>query len=330
MLSSKHSSTNRLAFIIPAYKERFLATTLASLAEQTDQNFSVYIGDDDSPDNLPRIIEPFRDKLRLHYRRFNDNLGHNSLVQHWERCVDLSTEEYFCLLGDDDVIDCNCVAEFYTDLNETNERYDVYKFSNAIIDEHGNLISYGANSSRTETHMEFLYNRLRLRRISFMSAYIVCKEAYHREKGFVDFPLAWFSDDASIIQFSQLTGIRGISGAQAYWRLSGQNISSANESTYWTKIEATLKYLKWFSAKLNNEVQGHNRNNSKEHRVLIERWFFHNLDYYGCYRLSLVKLLKVSAAICPYCESNTIALFFKLYSQIRKKQSNQKADKYKL
>ena len=132
MLNTKYSSTKRLAFVIPAFKERFLAATLASLAEQTNQDFSVYIGDDASQYNLPEIIEPFRDKLKLQYRRFNDNLGHNSLVKHWGRCVDLSTEEYFCLLADDDVIDRNCVAEFYADLNESNERYDVYKFSNSL------------------------------------------------------------------------------------------------------------------------------------------------------------------------------------------------------
>jgi hypothetical protein len=153
-----------------------------------------------------------------------------------------------------------------------------------------------------------------------MSSYIISRKAYLREKGFVDFPMAWFSDDASIIQFSQLTGIRGITEAKAYWRLSGQNISSANERTYWKKIEATIKFLKWFSAKFNFVVPNENHKNSKECRVLVERWFFKNLLYYGCFPINSTKLLKISVAISPYCDSNTIKLFFKLHSQTRKKK----------
>jgi len=56
-----------LAFVIPAYRGRFLRGALSSLAEQTDQRFCVYIGDDASPDNLEQIIEPFQDRLNLRY-----------------------------------------------------------------------------------------------------------------------------------------------------------------------------------------------------------------------------------------------------------------------
>lgn len=314
MRSPKAGRTVRLAFIIPAYKGKFLAATLTSLAEQTNRNFSVYIGDDTSPDELLEVIEPFRDRLNLHYQHFSDNLGQDSLVKQWERCVDLSNEEFFCLLADDDVIDSNCVAGFYAELEKSNELYDVYNFGQAIIDGHGQLISYIANPPQTETDVDFLYNRLRLNRTSFISAYIIRREAYLREKGFVEFPLAWFSDDASIIRFANLTGIRGIPGTLAYWRLSGQNISSADEETYWIKITATLGYLQWLSATAMMEKLNHYCNNRTEHRTLVEHWFFYNLACYGGYPLNLHKLTKVSSAIHPYCKSSRIALFFKLHA----------------
>ena len=237
----------RLAFVIPAFKGRYLADTLESLNEQSNKNFRVYIGDDASPDNLKEIIIPYQKRLNLHYIRFNDNLGGYSLVKQWERCVALSYEPFFCLLADDDVLHRNCVDDFYSALKESDEKFDVYRFNNAIIDESGNLIAYSTTPLQPESNLTFLYERLKNRRISFISSYIISRDAYRREKGFVDFPLAWCSDDASIILFSRLSGIYTIPGHPVYWRLSGQNISSPNKDTYLKKIIAMIKYISWIA-----------------------------------------------------------------------------------
>ena len=45
-----------LAIVIPAYKRDFLAETLQSLVNQTNQHFHLYIGDDHSPYNLKEVV----------------------------------------------------------------------------------------------------------------------------------------------------------------------------------------------------------------------------------------------------------------------------------
>ena len=49
----------KLAIIIPAYEEEFLAETLESLANQTNMDFNVYVGDDCSPFDLGKIVDSF-------------------------------------------------------------------------------------------------------------------------------------------------------------------------------------------------------------------------------------------------------------------------------
>lgn len=116
----------KLAIIIPAYKEEFLAETLESLANQTNMDFNVYVGDDCSPFDLGKIVDSFQDKLSVSYTRFSNNLGKTNLIAHWNRCLDLlQAEEYFCLFSDDDVMESRCVEAFYQSL-ETSLLFDVY------------------------------------------------------------------------------------------------------------------------------------------------------------------------------------------------------------
>ena len=61
----------RLAIIIPAYKSKFLRQTLDSLVNQTNQNFNLYIGDDNSPFNIKEIVDDYKDKLISHTQNFN-------------------------------------------------------------------------------------------------------------------------------------------------------------------------------------------------------------------------------------------------------------------
>src|SRR5690242_10860606 len=45
------ASTDTIAVVIPYFKLRYLGEALESLASQSDSNFSVFIGDDCSPDD---------------------------------------------------------------------------------------------------------------------------------------------------------------------------------------------------------------------------------------------------------------------------------------
>jgi len=124
-----------LAIVIPAYKIDYLDKTLLSIAKQTCNEFTVYIGDDASPHHLPGIIDKYRDKFRIIYKQFDENLGRNDLVSHWERCIDLvGDENWIWLFSDDDIMEQTCVEEFYNTLQESSD-FDLFHFNVRQIDE---------------------------------------------------------------------------------------------------------------------------------------------------------------------------------------------------
>ena len=102
-----------LAIIIPAYKDTYLRETLDSLVSQTINDFVVYIGDDCSPYNLKSIVNEYECKLNIVYVRFDNNLGGQSLVAQWNRCVAMSKEKYIWLFSDDDLLPPNAVERFW-------------------------------------------------------------------------------------------------------------------------------------------------------------------------------------------------------------------------
>ena len=74
---------NKLAIVIPAYKACFFREVLDSLAKQSRRDFTVYIGDDASPDDLESIVSDYKDQLDIFYFRFEQNWGGRDLVAHW-------------------------------------------------------------------------------------------------------------------------------------------------------------------------------------------------------------------------------------------------------
>ena len=54
---------NKLAIIIPAYKACFFREVLDSIVRQSNRDFTVYIGDDASPDDLESIVSDYKDKF---------------------------------------------------------------------------------------------------------------------------------------------------------------------------------------------------------------------------------------------------------------------------
>lgn len=64
---------NKLAIIIPAYKACFFREVLDSIVRQSNRDFTVYIGDDASPDDLESIVSDYKDKLDIFYFRFEQN-----------------------------------------------------------------------------------------------------------------------------------------------------------------------------------------------------------------------------------------------------------------
>ena len=80
-----------LAIVIPYYKIDFFSETLNCLANQTNKQFHVYIGNDASPTDPSSLLDNYKDTIKFTYKKFNNNLGGYSLVKQWGRCIGLQT-----------------------------------------------------------------------------------------------------------------------------------------------------------------------------------------------------------------------------------------------
>lgn len=230
-----------LAVVIPAYKSRFLSRTLDSLVSQTDKRFTVYLGDDNSPDDLRTIVNKYENLIDIKYFYFTSNLGGRSLVRQWERCVALTHEYYIWMFSDDDVLPADAVERFWK--FENNCDFDICRFNLQVVDENEKVIIDLGEHPVWQSSVDFLKERMEFATLSAASEYIFTRDVYKR-CGFVEFPCAWCSDDASWIQMGQDKGIWTIKGQPVQMRMSGMNISS-NKVYNKQKFKAVLRFVSW-------------------------------------------------------------------------------------
>ena len=262
-----------LAIIIPAYKPDYLEETLESLTKQTNKDFKIYIGDDASPFYLENIVELFIDKLNIVYKKFDNNVGGYSLTKQWERCIEMSNEKWIWLFSDDDLLSPSAVDSFYKELkNKPNSQF--FKFFTTMIDAEGKKINLFRDKTNLETNIisakDFIGKRLRNDRFrSYVVEYVFSRNLFERYK-FVDFPLAWSSDDATWLLYAIENDGIDIIKDTVYWRLSGINISSKDVKDDEKKI-ASIQYMNW----LNNFIKQKNIDIPKEEMFL---WLFNQIS----------------------------------------------------
>ncbi|MGB5942004.1 MAG: glycosyltransferase [Leeuwenhoekiella sp.] len=236
---------NKLAIIIPAYRGEFLKETLDSIAKQTCTDFTLYIGDDCSPDDLFKIVEPFKKQMDIVFTRFDQNLGGSDLVAQWERCIGVTAgEEWLWLFSDDDIMEEDCVQNLYNNLKVNT---DVFHFNIDIIDENSDKIDEPATFPEHIEINNYFSQRICYEVKSTVVEYVFSREVYDREGGFENFDLAWCADDATWLRFGRKKGIRTIPGSKVKWRYSGRNISSRIHECALVarKIKSTASYLNW-------------------------------------------------------------------------------------
>lgn len=217
---------NKLAIVIPYYKIVFFEETLKSVASQTDKRFTLYIGNDASPDDPFPLIEKYFPEGNYHYFDYKENLGGTNLAMQWERILENVKEEWFQILGDDDVISENFVAKFYENVLKIKEyNISVIRFSQHWIDENNEPINSKTKFPEIISSEENWRSKHFLNIRSSLSEYIFSKKQY-KKKYFKKFPLAWFSDDIAVLEISNNKGVFFIEKAEVKVRISSLNISS--------------------------------------------------------------------------------------------------------
>lgn len=236
---------NKLAIIIPAYKDAFFNKTLESLAQQTNKNFTVYIGDDNSPYNLEKIVSEYSNQLNIIYKRFPTNLGSTDLVLQWNRCLSMiQDEDFFCLFSDDDIMEPTCVENFYKSL-QTNGDFDIFHFDINLINAKGEVTSECPPYPSVLSADNFLYMLYTNRIDARMPEFIFKTQHFYASGGFINFDLAYRSDNATVIASAKDKGIYTIPFSKILWRNSGVNVS-ANPDTQ-LKIRRTYASIAFFN-----------------------------------------------------------------------------------
>lgn len=236
---------SKFTFLLPAFKCHYLENALRSIQRQSYKNFKVLISDDCSPEDIYTICKPFLADSRFIYRRNQKNIGGECLVNHWNLLVDLCDTEYLIMASDDDIY----MDSFLEEINSLTDKYphiDLFRARVNEIDEKGNvLISDGLYQERV-SNIEFIRQQYTNTNIGCIANFVFKTETIKENGGFIYFPFAWFSDDATAIIMSN-RGCVNTSNILFGFRVSSENISYRKDSPEVSakKVMAALLYDHW-------------------------------------------------------------------------------------
>jgi glycosyltransferase involved in cell wall biosynthesis len=124
----------------------FMKQTVASILNQTDENWRLVVVDDGYPDDsLPKWFSDLND-TRITYLRNENNLGANG---NFQKCLGLLSAEFCIVMGADDVLESDFVAV----IRDTIQKYPDVSMIHprvSVIDESNNQISTRSDQMKSK------------------------------------------------------------------------------------------------------------------------------------------------------------------------------------
>ena len=256
-----NSPMPKVSVIMTIYRRRFLKQSLDSVLAQTCRDFELVMVDDKSPENLYEVIEEYPwgkncevlpdggrkwvvDGISVRYYQNEEDIGEKDLVAAWNHAMEFATAEWCVLASDDDVYAPGYLQEMLH-LQAKYPECDLFHSRIAVIDGDGNWTRVGEERVEFESQVQMAYTRGVLAFWQTAQEYMFRLSALNEIGGFVKFPLAWYSDDATWMSLSR-RGCACSSKILFFFRQSGANISSRYGSTVKTKAHAADLFKKWF------------------------------------------------------------------------------------
>ena len=115
-----------ISICIPTYnRPDNLINCLNSLSLQTNKNFEVCISDNGSNQDMEKIIEPYKNKLKIKYSKNEENLG---AALNFLKVASMSESDFIWFLGDDDLLIPTAIEEIIKliDLNPECDFFDKF------------------------------------------------------------------------------------------------------------------------------------------------------------------------------------------------------------
>lgn len=230
-----------VSIAIPAYKSTYLAEAIDSALGQTYQNIELIIVNDHSPYDLDGIVSRYNDS-RIRYYKNKRNLGKRSIVLNWNRCLEYARGEFFVLLCDDDVMMPNFVSELLK-LAESYPKCNVFHARKIEKDERSGTETETHAWPEYESHNDYVREYFKNNRRHTVSEFFY-RTSYIADIRYIVFPVGFFSDDASLIKFTENGGIASSQAPLLIFRFSKEHISS-NGNYNIGKARAMRQFLRW-------------------------------------------------------------------------------------
>ncbi len=234
-----------LALIVPAYKSRFLADTLASIAAQPSLDFHCYVFDDASPEPLSTIVEKFSGRLPLTYHRFDTNIGGRDLAAQWHRCLALTSEPWAWLVPDDDILEPGAIQSVLDAIASAPTDLALLRLNVSTIGVSGETIQHRVDGPARETVRTLSRDCLLGRRHFSLGENIFRRSAFEAVGGYASFPAAIGSDLTLLVKLARHGTVQNIAGPRFRFRHHGGAISSGATAYQALAVQGIADCCQW-------------------------------------------------------------------------------------
>jgi len=259
----------KYTFLLPAYKASYLKEALESIVAQSYTDWQCVVSDDCSPEDLESIVKSIGDS-RISYRRNAENVGGKNLARHWNMLVHECASEYLIMASDDDLYDSSFLQSI--DLLTTKfPEVAVLRGRVRFIDAEGDVYAEDPAFEEHVSELKWLVQNYTPNMLKCMANYVFKTKTLQAFGGFVEFPLAWYSDIATVLAL----GKNGAANTQEIcftFRMSGLNISSEEQTTKEAarkKLEASKQYDAWMMQHLEELQYEHSKLNNSLYQSLF-------------------------------------------------------------
>lgn len=289
-------------FLLPAYKAKYMNKMLQSIQNQSCKNYKVIVSDDCSPEDIKAIVAPFLEDKRFTYLRQEKNLGKTDLVKHWNMLLEMCETEFVILASDDDVY----APSFLESIDKMIEKHpscDIFRSRVERIDSDDRILIREDLYTEFVDQLHFIHQIYRSDTIPCVSNYCYRTSALREMGGFVNYPLAWFSDDATNILMAK-NGCVNTEEILFSFRWSDINITFSKPTRQQScqKLDATILYDKWLKEVLAS---------IDEEQFLSERYLIDRIRY-----LHQQKLSEMIALYTNECSFVKFAKYCKLLKKM--------------
>lgn len=209
-----------ISIVIPVWKTLYLARTIESVLEQTYTEFELIIVEGRRLQGFDQIMSDYDDSRIKIYR--HDPMP---MVENWNRCMGYAKGEFSILMCDDDMFDPEHL-EALAGLASVYANVDIFHSRIKIIDNEDGVVDISPMCGEFETAGDFMYQKMRYLRPQFVSDFMYRTAKFRSIGGFVDRPMAWFSDVDTAIEMAIPNGVVFSRKSTFLYRAADENVSS--------------------------------------------------------------------------------------------------------